>query len=60
MQIYDPAKVASDIWAAVARDAEGVYAKRSELLFALLQKVFPLPSIARSRCRRPVCACVLT
>jgi NAD(P)-dependent dehydrogenase (short-subunit alcohol dehydrogenase family) len=41
MRIDDPAKVARDIWAAVARDADSVYAKGPERLFVLVQRLFP-------------------
>lgn len=41
MRIDDPAKVARGIWAAVARDADSVYAKGPERLFVLVQRLFP-------------------
>jgi NAD(P)-dependent dehydrogenase (short-subunit alcohol dehydrogenase family) len=41
MRIDDPAKVARDIWGAVARDADSVYAKGPERLFVLVQRLFP-------------------
>jgi len=41
MRIDDPAKVARDIWAAVARDADSVYAKGPERFFVLVQRLFP-------------------
>jgi NAD(P)-dependent dehydrogenase (short-subunit alcohol dehydrogenase family) len=41
MRIDDPAKVARDIWTAVARDADSVYAKGPERLFVLVQRLFP-------------------
>lgn len=41
MRIDDPAKVARDIWAAVARDADSVYAKGPERVFVLVQRLFP-------------------
>jgi len=41
MRIDDPAKVALDIWNAVARDADSVYAKGPERLFVLVQRLFP-------------------
>jgi NAD(P)-dependent dehydrogenase (short-subunit alcohol dehydrogenase family) len=41
MRIDDPAKVARDIWNAVARDADSVYAKGPERLFVLVQRLFP-------------------
>lgn len=41
MRVDDPAKVARDIWAAVARDADSVYAKGPERLFVLVQRLFP-------------------
>jgi hypothetical protein len=41
MRIDDPAKVARDIWSAVARDADSVYAKGPERLFVLVQRLFP-------------------
>jgi short-subunit dehydrogenase len=41
MRIDDPAKVAREIWAAVARDADSIYAKGSERLFVLAQRLFP-------------------
>jgi NAD(P)-dependent dehydrogenase (short-subunit alcohol dehydrogenase family) len=41
MRIDDPAKVARDIWGAVARDADTVYAKGPERLFVLVQRLFP-------------------
>jgi NAD(P)-dependent dehydrogenase (short-subunit alcohol dehydrogenase family) len=41
MRIDDPSKVASDIWTAVARDADSVYAKGPERLFVLVQRLFP-------------------
>lgn len=41
MRIDDPAKVARDIWAAVARDADSAYAKGPERLFVLIQRLFP-------------------
>lgn len=41
MRVDDPAKVARDVWAAVARDADSVYAKGPERLFVLVQRLFP-------------------
>lgn len=41
MRVDDPAKVARDIWAAVVRDADSVYAKGPERLFVLVQRLFP-------------------
>lgn len=41
MRIDDPAKVARDVWGAVARDADSVYAKGPERLFVLVQRLFP-------------------
>ena len=41
MRIDDPAKVARDIWTAVARDADSVYAKGPERFFVLVQRLFP-------------------
>jgi NAD(P)-dependent dehydrogenase (short-subunit alcohol dehydrogenase family) len=41
MRIDDPAKVARDVWNAVARDADSVYAKGPERLFVLVQRLFP-------------------
>ncbi len=41
MRVDDPAKVARDIWTAVARDADSVYAKGPERLFVLVQRLFP-------------------
>lgn len=41
MRIDDPAKVARDIWAAVARNADSVYPKGPERLFVLAQRLFP-------------------
>jgi NAD(P)-dependent dehydrogenase (short-subunit alcohol dehydrogenase family) len=40
-RLDDPAKVARNIWAAVARDADSVYAKGPERLFVLVQQLFP-------------------
>jgi short-subunit dehydrogenase len=40
-RLDDPAKVARDIWAAVARDADSVYAKGPERLLVLVQQLFP-------------------
>ena len=40
-RLDDPAKVAGDIWTAVARDADSVYAKGPERLFVLVQRLFP-------------------
>lgn len=41
MRIDAPEKVARDIWGAVARDADSVYAKGPERLFVLVQRLFP-------------------
>jgi NAD(P)-dependent dehydrogenase (short-subunit alcohol dehydrogenase family) len=41
MRIDEPAKVAQDVWNAVARDADSVYAKGPERLFVLVQRLFP-------------------
>ena len=41
MRIDDPEKVARDIWSAVARDADSVYAKGPERLFVLIQRLLP-------------------
>ncbi len=41
MRIDDPEKVARDIWTAVARDADSVYAKGPERFFVLVQRLLP-------------------
>ncbi len=41
MRIDEPEKVASDIWTAVARDADSVYPKGPERFFVLVQRLFP-------------------
>lgn len=41
MRVDDPAKVARDVWAAVARDKDSVYARGPERLFVLVQRLFP-------------------
>jgi hypothetical protein len=37
----EPAVVADQIWRAVAKDADSVYAKGPERLFVLVQRLFP-------------------
>lgn len=41
MRIDDPATVAAHIWRAVARDADSAYAKGTERLFVLVQRLLP-------------------
>ena len=41
MRLDDPAKVAADIWKAVARDADTVYPKGPERLFVLVERLLP-------------------
>jgi NAD(P)-dependent dehydrogenase (short-subunit alcohol dehydrogenase family) len=41
MRIDDPATVAAYIWQAVTRDADSAYAKGTERLFVLLQRLLP-------------------
>lgn len=41
MRMDDPAKVAADIWTAVARDADTVYPKGPERLFVLVERLLP-------------------
>ncbi|MFA5951770.1 MAG: SDR family NAD(P)-dependent oxidoreductase [Hyphomicrobium sp.] len=41
MRIDAPEKVAREIWAAVARDADSVYARGPERFFVLVQRLFP-------------------
>lgn len=41
MRLDDPEKVAREIWAGVARDADSIYAKGPERFFVLVQRLFP-------------------
>lgn len=41
MRLDPPAKVATEIWHGVARDADSVYAKGPERFFVLVQRLFP-------------------
>ena len=41
MKLDAPAKVASDIWNAVARDADTAYARGAERLFVYIERLFP-------------------
>ena len=41
MRIDDPEKVAAEIWSAVARDCDSVYAKGPERFFVLVQRLLP-------------------